>query len=800
MPRIGAFKSKLTSAINLLARVCNSVNPNHLQPFSSQATLEGQLRLLKRRNAGMKSAKLNIEIALDRLQERYHSAFQAVSELEDAEALTQELDKHWDERKGAQLTSDAQALLMQLELQIEAEEKLIEEIRDKMDSSIDAALHLERTASQDLQQSLHTANINVPTNHTAPVVASGFGESAISAEEQAVQLRKIELPTFDGDPSQFYDFWAKFKTTVHNNPTLSLANKFLHLINSLKGVAALVIEALDITDPRNYKLAVEELLKRFDRPEFTHNHFLQKLENIPPSAANASSQRITLCRIQACILQIERFEDTSQSLSLKNLVRRKFPKDTQLEVIKMEHRSGTLWTLKQLLEGFSKHIDELERIDDRILYSNSDEHSVHSLTAEEVNNTRPMTPNPPYDPNLCCFCGSSNHIASNCRSSGVPSSRRYIVDRLQLCYKCISKGHVAANCSASNCNRCGRSHHPLLCLSNPLPRPSSRNRSRSFSREPRDYNRSSNSRAYTRDSSHEYRRSRYDYSRSPDRRSSAGRDSYRPTRYSSQSPHRRHLNYDSPSSSMRVYRRSSPYPSRSPPRVRFSDTVTTYRHSNSPRRTHSHSSSPDSTHSQMNTISTDDEYQALLDCFASAHEQELYSSLAPFQSILMVVRAYVQHGRTQQLQQVFILLDSGAQSSFITNSAVKRLCLVPVNFRPLTLLTFGGQKTTEQSGVVEVDLIDSEDKPLHVRLNTRTKAAAPQTIHRLYPEDLAALRSADIDPDSLFVTQQLEPDILLGMDYYWQVFKDVPPIVLPSGLVLTHTRFGLTLSGLSFFR
>ncbi|KHJ83202.1 hypothetical protein OESDEN_17101, partial [Oesophagostomum dentatum] len=165
----------------------------------------------------------------------------------------------------------------------------------------------------------------------------------------------------------------------------------------------------------------------------------------------------------------------------------------------------------------------------------------------------------------------------------------------------------------------------------------------------------------------------------------------------------------------------------------------------------------------------------------------------------MIVQAHVRHRQTNILEPFYILLDSGAQISFISGDAVQRLDLEVTHHRPLTVIGFGNHRTAIVSGLVDVGLLDSSNRSLTTRLNTRDIIASSRHALQLYSDDLAALHAARIDPDSLHVPQFVQPDILLGMNYYWQVMIDQPPIVLPSGLVLAHTRFALVLSGLSFF-
>ncbi|KAL6722921.1 hypothetical protein Aduo_017989 [Ancylostoma duodenale] len=825
MSEYGVVKSMLTSAIDDLIRATSRIDQSYLQPFSSQAQLLDKYRSLCERNVGMTSAKFTVESALNILKNRYEEGQRFVGEQHGGETIVQDLNTYWEETKGADLLRSAHSIIFQLQSQIELELPLANQIRDKLGAIVASSEPSHSTSSQQ-SQSFET-NAALHTNIIRANVSSAVPSAQIASnlEHQVVQLRSLEVPSFDGDQSRFYDFWARFKTMVHNNPALTTAAKFFHLISSLEGSAALVVERFDITNPQNYEPAITALLKRYDRPDFIHNHFLQKLEQLPPSSASASSQRDTLCRIEACVLQLDRFEDTSQSLPLKKLVLKKFPKETQLEVVKMEHRSGTTWSLHQLLEGFNQFIEELEKVDDKFLHPNIENLAITPPSADDDADCRPTTPLASYNPDACCFCASSDHKSSSCHRSVAPSVRRLAVDLYKLCYKCITLGHTAVNCSAPNCSRCGKDHHPLLCLSCPTTLSPVR-RSSSHSCVLQDSYRPSCNRCSSRSSSREAQYSRRssscNYSRSPDRRRSYDRDSRRSTHYSSSSS--RHSPHHSSSPPLRTHRHYSSYPSRSQYRrsscspYRRSSCFP-YRRSSYHRSHSSHSAHPgvssstpsyrtrqDSPSLSRNRLSADDtstdsEHKAIIDCFRSMKDASpsMLFSASTHQSILMIVQAYARNPHTGSLDPVSILLDSGAQTSFVTNSAVSRLALRPFGFRPLTTVAFGGHRVTEETGLVDVQLLDNTDKPFEVRLYTRNVVAAPRQAQQLHPEDFAALRSNGVDPESLLITQAVQPDILLGMNYFWEVISHGPPVVLPSGLVLSYTRFGPTVSGLSLF-
>ncbi|ETN72822.1 hypothetical protein NECAME_04430 [Necator americanus] len=151
------------------------------------------------------------------------------------------------------------------------------------------------------------------------------------------------------------------------------------------------------------------------------------------------------------------------------------------------------------------------------------------------------------------------------------------------------------------------------------------------------------------------------------------------------------------------------------------------------------------------------------------------------------------------LQTVVILLDSGSQCSFITIAATNRLGLQVKDRKPLTLVTFGGSRTTEVLGTAEVTFVDLLDKRLTILLRTKDRLTSSHRSPQLSPEDIKFMEDLGFDKPVCCTSTFVEPDVLIGIDYLWEIVTQEASVCLPSGLVLTHTRFGTVVSGTSFF-
>ncbi|KAL6726714.1 hypothetical protein Aduo_008656 [Ancylostoma duodenale] len=152
---------------------------------------------------------------------------------------------------------------------------------------------------------------------------------------------------------------------------------------------------------------------------------------------------------------------------------------------------------------------------------------------------------------------------------------------------------------------------------------------------------------------------------------------------------------------------------------------------------------------------------------------------------LMVVHASTYNYKTCTEQQLTILLDSGSQYSFIRKSLATSLGLPLRCPQNITTLIFGGQKCTEESAQVALTLWEQSNQPVQLHLWTR------QTIIAVPP-----MKNLE-DPDSSPADKEDQVDVLIGIDYYWKILGLHGNKQLPSGLVLSHTRFGPVLSRLT---
>ena len=96
------------------------------------------------------------------------------------------------------------------------------------------------------------------------------------APRMHINLPKINIKSFGGDPLQWLTFWDSFSAAIDKNHRLSDIEKMNYLNGMLKGEAARAISGLPLTE-ENYKKAIELLQERFGKPQISTNAYMESL-------------------------------------------------------------------------------------------------------------------------------------------------------------------------------------------------------------------------------------------------------------------------------------------------------------------------------------------------------------------------------------------------------------------------------------------------------------------------------------------------------------------------------------------
>lgn len=100
-----------------------------------------------------------------------------------------------------------------------------------------------------------------------------------SSKKTNVQLPKIKLPEFNGDPSNWKSFKELFGKIVHTNEAIEKEFKIQYLKTNLTGKAAKMVEHLPTTE-KSYEKCYEILCNRYDNERENVSSLIDKILNI----------------------------------------------------------------------------------------------------------------------------------------------------------------------------------------------------------------------------------------------------------------------------------------------------------------------------------------------------------------------------------------------------------------------------------------------------------------------------------------------------------------------------------------
>ncbi|VDL82495.1 unnamed protein product [Nippostrongylus brasiliensis] len=157
----------------------------------------------------------------------------------------------------------------------------------------------------------------------------------------------------------------------------------------------------------------------------------------------------------------------------------------------------------------------------------------------------------------------------------------------------------------------------------------------------------------------------------------------------------------------------------------------------------------------------------------------------------------IQDPTTRKLRKIEVLLDSGAEVSFIDSSLASQLNLPIIREKSMTLHTFG-TSTPREAACKLVKLEGWDGFLCTMELFTHdvlTRAFSPPLIPEI---DQDVIRSLNLSICNKANKKIIKPSILLGCDHLWSFIRtDTAPIALPSGLTLLPTKLGYLISGKS---
>nr|CAD2200257.1 unnamed protein product [Meloidogyne enterolobii] len=307
----------------------------------------------------------------------------------------------------------------------------------------------------------------------------------VETRELTVQLPRLELPEFHGDPHHWISFWQSFECSI-DKQNFSKIDKMKFLINCLKGEAKDAISDLMLTN-ENYEIAVKILKERFGDKNILIEALESELFQFPVCTEKAISLKNTVDKIEKIFRQLESLGENTNNSIMTSLIKSKLNNNILMEIAKEEKTLGKKCNTNELRKALIEMVNIRESVYQSSKHFNvSQNDSQSSLQGEKsrkykkfnndedkksenndeinvVNQTRsfPVTIN---KRNIICYFCNGNHWSNTCKNVAGLEERKKRLFEQRRCFRCCARGHISRKCfSKKYCFFCKGPHNTAIC-------------------------------------------------------------------------------------------------------------------------------------------------------------------------------------------------------------------------------------------------------------------------------------------------------------------------------------------------
>ena len=276
------------------------------------------------------------------------------------------------------------------------------------------------------------------------------------------RLPRIELPSFNGEGSEWRPYWEKFTNALSKDDTLTDIDRLSFLNMTIK-----CKEGKEIIDSHtrrgpDYESAVRALKERYDQPRITcrstHQNFVQHVWKLTNEGIG---QIITL--IQRTIATMKECSVDSLETLYTVIAELLMPDDFFCYWTEKTADAKTPPNSEKLIELLRQY---RLRLQGRTLKVSSTPKSSSTACSVKQNQGKPLTTTLHVQKvKDCTHCHDGSHPLYLCAAFKAKSveDRNNAVSRLRVCTNCLSYNHFARDCpSRRSCRECGNRHHSLL--------------------------------------------------------------------------------------------------------------------------------------------------------------------------------------------------------------------------------------------------------------------------------------------------------------------------------------------------
>ncbi len=218
--------------------------------------------------------------------------------------------------------------------------------------------HLIRRLLLELSSAITQLSATDKSPATSLDVSSSGSNSSSCASQ--VQLPKIALPTFSGDPMRWAAFWNQFQAAIHDNNDLSQAHKLTYLRSAIKDpqVSPLLFSAIE--SENHYEDMIALLKQRYDKRHLIHKNYAVSLVDWTPLTKESKGDFQALTdRTRNSLQGLQNMGQYDICSFLTSLYTYKLPKITQTAWKQHTKHTKDVLPITKLLEFYQTWILQL---------------------------------------------------------------------------------------------------------------------------------------------------------------------------------------------------------------------------------------------------------------------------------------------------------------------------------------------------------------------------------------------------------------------------------------------------------
>lgn len=283
---------------------------------------------------------------------------------------------------------------------------------------------------------------------------------------------QMDIPTFVGNYHQWTSFKDLFLETIHNNPSLSNAQKMQFLKGKVRGEAERLLQHLPISS-ENYNICWEILNHRYNNKKLIFTSHINNLLTIPAMQQQSLNQ---LKRLHDTTLEaLNAVKNLGIDIStwdplLVHLLSQKLDNESfndYNECLEQPRELPTLTDFLNFLECKFTTMESSRRKQDQPsarpqVYQPAAKQNKSRFQVYSNNNTAEQANMKNYQVRVCPLCNNSHGIYF-CEKflSMSPQQKLNTVSRLKMCSNCLFNHH--GNCtSQKRCRECQGQHNTIL--------------------------------------------------------------------------------------------------------------------------------------------------------------------------------------------------------------------------------------------------------------------------------------------------------------------------------------------------